>query len=562
MAEREMQRGRMSPSFLLNVALPVALALWVTASLLWLALQWLWERVSVAVTQHAGCLVGLSALVLSALSAPWVLPLLFRGLRALDDFSQSRKDRAAYRALLEASTEAVRQGRRLEYRNTQTGDQMKVDALPARLRPASEGSIAQEPAGMSAPPLPAAVEAIPAVIEYPAIRDQVPAGQTLLGIHPETGQLELASPEQLKTAWFVGGSNSGKSNTVYGKVQDVVSWGAKLLLCDLHAHKPDSLARKLAPFRQALLRPVATTAEEIKQAILLFLTEFRARRAGRRPCTQRWLIVFDEVNATCQQVVRVSEAERADLYAAFGLKLSEEQVKLQVFIKCLAETCGYETRGFAMYGFFISQKVAGLAWLRNAMMTVFVHALLMHSEALLAANHKRQVAEQVTRFRVGRTLVYGYEIEEMILQQPRYAVEAGPLGARRPGEDVSLEPWASSPAVSVPGNGKRVETGAETEAETGEETAPQAGRGPRGRVIEGVFPPSSAVPAQKERQGAVSAEVRETIRRLCLQGKLSHREIAAAVGLAGRKYGLYQQVCRELGIKPQEYRKRMPPHRW
>lgn len=47
----------------------------------------------------------------------------------------------------------------------------------------------------------------------------------------------------------------------------------------------------------------------------------------------------------------------------------------------------------------------------------------------------------------------------------------------------------------------------------------------------------------------VSEETREAIRRARSKTPpMSHRKIAALVGLAGRKYSTYQQVCREMGL--------------
>lgn len=264
-------------------------------------------------------------------------------------------------------------------------------------------------------------EGIPEVVPYSAIRDQVPGELSLLGIHPHNGELEIISPDKLKTAWFVGGSNTGKTNTVYGKVGDVVEWGAKILINDSHAHKDDSLTKKLRDFHHRLLMTPAQKDEDIKRATIRFLQEFMARRDEGSSCDELWLIVTDEVNATGEHMVAVTPEEETWLKANFGLKIKEGRIKLMVLFKILAETCGYESRGFGMFGFFISQKAAGLSWLRNAMMTVFVHGLLMDSEALLAANNDRALAKLVRGFKKGRTLVYGYEIEQpLILQQPLY----------------------------------------------------------------------------------------------------------------------------------------------
>lgn len=263
-------------------------------------------------------------------------------------------------------------------------------------------------------------EAIPSVVNYSSVADQVPADRSLLGIYPETGGLEIVDPERYKTAWFVGGSNMGKTNTVYGKVSDAVRWGARMIICDSHAHKKDSLANKLKDFHHTLLIPIAQTDEQIKDAIIKFLREFKARRDHGKSCAEKWLLVADEVNSTSNHMVRISKEEAAALLEEFGIKIEDEYVRLQVFFKFLAETCGYESRGFEMFGYFISQKVAGLSWLRNAMMTVFVHGLLMDSEALLAANNSRKMAEIVKAFKKGRTLIYGLDFDPIILHQPKY----------------------------------------------------------------------------------------------------------------------------------------------
>jgi hypothetical protein len=273
-------------------------------------------------------------------------------------------------------------------------------------------------------------EQIEKVVAYESVADQVPDELSLLGIYPDTGHLEIVSPDNYKTTWFVGGSNMGKTNTVYGKVADAVRWNAKLIICDNHAHKKDSLANKLGAFHDRLLIPIAQTDEMIKDAILYFLREFKARKDAGKSCDEKWLIVIDEVNATVEHIVKISEGEKKLLMEEYGILIREKEnhVKMKVFLQALAQTCGYETRGFEMFGYFISQKVAGLSWLRNAMMTVFVHGLLMDSEALLAANNDRKMADMVKSFKKGRTLVYGYEFEQpLILQQPKYNIVEGSI---------------------------------------------------------------------------------------------------------------------------------------
>jgi hypothetical protein len=173
--------------------------------------------------------------------------------------------------------------------------------------------------------------------------------------------------------------------------------------------------------------PVASTREQIKQAVIKYMREFMARREGGIAWTQKWLIVIDEVNALAKMPISVSEDEKRILFKEFGVKIKDDVVPMEALLKALVELCGYEGRGFGMFGYFISQKAAHLAWLRNAVTTVFVHRLVMDSEAILAANNDREMAEQVKSFKRGRTLVYGVEFEDpMILQQPLYAKNTQP----------------------------------------------------------------------------------------------------------------------------------------
>jgi hypothetical protein len=51
----------------------------------------------------------------------------------------------------------------------------------------------------------------------------------------------------------------------------------------------------------------------------------------------------------------------------------------------------------------------------------------------------------------------------------------------------------------------------------------------------------------KKEKEAVEAGIRETIKRMKKRG-MADREIAHLVGLGGRKYSLYQQICEEEGM--------------
>jgi hypothetical protein len=252
-------------------------------------------------------------------------------------------------------------------------------------------------------------EAIDAVVRYEDVADEVPEDMSLLGIHPSNGDLELTIWEKLKCLWIVGSSSTGKSNTVYGKALEAVEKGALLLPVDQHAGKEDSLARKLAPLRKAFKRSVAITDDEVLAAFDLFKAEFERRvncpcgKQARRcaACSEKLVLICDEMN----RMVR-----------------NERLVKP---LKEIVAICGEESRGFGMYGWFLSQKCAGLKWLRDSAITVIAHRLTRFEEAKLACNEDRKAANRLLRFPVGRTFVYGVDFDGLLeLQQPLYDVPA------------------------------------------------------------------------------------------------------------------------------------------
>jgi uncharacterized protein DUF87 len=125
-----------------------------------------------------------------------------------------------------------------------------------------------------------------------------------------------------------------------------------------------------------------------------------------------------------------------------------------------------------------------------------------------------------------------------------------PHGAKTPGiealrkqrnesEDVSVDEFIgnSSGNAETPGNasGNTLETPSEANP----------------KIIDGVFPNTAKVTeelTENSPTSAVSSEIRETIKRLVAMKKIPHRDIAKVVGLGGRNYPLYQQVCQEEGI--------------
>lgn len=238
----------------------------------------------------------------------------------------------------------------------------------------------------------------PKVYRYEEIKHLIPANRMLLGVHPESGKLELTKWIKLKCLWIVGTSSTGKSNTAYGKAHQAVEAGALLLVVDQHINKKDSLGKKLTAFKESFLRPIAVTDEEVLATLDYYENEFNRRVAGGK-WSRKIVLICDEMN-------RMARNDRL-------LKRLKEIVAI----------CGEESRGFGMYGWFLSQKAVHLKWLRDSAITVIVHGMTRIEEARLACNDDLKVARRTLKFPVGRTWIYGVDFEEMELQQEWYEIE-------------------------------------------------------------------------------------------------------------------------------------------
>lgn len=262
-----------------------------------------------------------------------------------------------------------------------------------------EGTV--EPKLLS-PPVPH----LPEIVRYEDVRRYVPSGHALLGVD-EQGEVETCDFEKLMTCWIVGGSSTGKSNTVALKVDEAMRMGhnLRLLVIDPHAKKEDSLYNRIKAYESLFLRPVAYKPEQVHDALTWFLSEFN-RRLDTGDCSYDILLVVDEVS-------NVIEMENP--YA----QTKDELKDIFKLLKRIATICGQEARGFGMFGWFISQKAAGLAWLRNVVITVIAHKMNMMNERMLACNQKTDIANDMETWPKGRVVVYGLGFEEVrVLQQP------------------------------------------------------------------------------------------------------------------------------------------------
>ena len=106
--------------------------------------------------------------------------------------------------------------------------------------------------------------------------------------------------------------------------------------------------------------------------------------------------------------------------------------------------------------------------------------------------------------------------------------------------DLAPNPFPNNPTM---GNGETLDV---SPGETALEAV-------RSNVIQGPFPvsPQESDGSTKERLASVSGETQKVIWRLHRKGT-PLREIAVIVGLAGKRYGQFKQICLDMGINPEK----------
>lgn len=382
--------------------------------------------------------------------------------------------------------------------------------------------------------------ALPTVVRYEDISHQIPRGQALLGVGAH-GSVETCDFAQLMTMWICGGSSTGKSNTVALKIDEAIRNGRNItiILIDPHARKDDSLYNKIRCYESRFLCPAAVEEEEILHVLQWFYAEYK-RRLAAGGADNDILLVVDEVS-------NVVESE------------DEEIGKL---IKKIARICGQESRGFGMFGWFISQNATGVAWLRKMALTVIVHKMVMMSERKIACNEDTSLARSMDYWPRGRIAVYGASFDEgtrvfqMAAFNPPPFVDADSATAFASAPTAQLDQMEElQPKTQPVSPAFRAETlnrSAETPSRSGDE-APFEADADDHKIIPLRASENLAEPGSKKKiQSAsdVSDETKKIIVRMAK--KMPLREIAPLVGLGGDYYPIFKQVCQELGIKQQQ----------
>jgi hypothetical protein len=293
----------------------------------------------------------------------------------------------------------------------------------------ASGTIAANYPARSVPPAVAkdfepeeqAEQVIPSSVRYEDICNQIPRGHGLLGV--SANSVETADFQEFMTMLISGGSNSGKSNTVGLKLHEAIENGRdiRLLAIDWHWRKADSLYNKIKCYEERFLMPVVTSEEGTLTVLQWFYDEFKRRlECGVSEDESDILLVVDEVPA-------IMDAE-------------DEQVSK--LLKRIALKCGREARGFGMYGWFITQQVIGLAWLRNVVHTNIAHKATRINEAGIACNDHKDIARDMENWPRGRVIVYGQNFTGVrVLQMPIFV----PHSSTVPDQHRNAFSWLTEP---------------------------------------------------------------------------------------------------------------------
>jgi hypothetical protein len=210
------------------------------------------------------------------------------------------------------------------------------------------------------------VEITPAV---PTLFDLIEAGEIAPGemnmvMGYDAAQLRKGILQLVVSTWpgthvVAGKGRSGKTRRVIAMIAQALINGARVIVCDPHATKLDSLARSLEPLEKYLT--IARNEAQIVEISREFLSEMEARiDEPGRPCLP-WLIVYDEWSRLMDEN---------------NLKMPEggREILIDAAKNCSTQYAGY--LGYCcMIGQIWTQQACGGTDIRRSLQSVFVHQL-------------------------------------------------------------------------------------------------------------------------------------------------------------------------------------------
>jgi hypothetical protein len=230
----------------------------------------------------------------------------------------------------------------------------------------------------------------PSAVLYRNIAPLIPSGQLLLGVRAG-GTLRVETLQERKSVLILGKSGSGKTMTL---ARYVAESRAGLIVCDPHAHKEDSLARKIAPLAPNLW-PGTTIAQE-RPAILRNISVARALLQGRK----------DGGRYSNPLVIAVEE---------FVALYYDEEIK--VALQALTREMTAEGRGYDVYLYAGAQRMMGnlFAELRSLFAGYILHRVEYADAYTLL--HDSKLAKQAMQQKPGITIAIDSNGEQEQIQQ-------------------------------------------------------------------------------------------------------------------------------------------------
>lgn len=205
--------------------------------------------------------------------------------------------------------------------------------------------------------------------EIPSLFDLIESGEIapgemsmVMGYDKESlakGILQLVVGPWPGTHAVAGKGRSGKTRRVIATIAQALIAGARVLICDPHHTKQDSLARSLEPLANYLT--IARGEAQIVEQSRMFLHEMEARIDDQQRACTPWLIVFDEWS-------RLMDENNA--------KMPEggRDLLIDVAKNCSSQYAGY--MGFCcLIGQYWTNEHAGGTDIRRSLQSVFIHQL-------------------------------------------------------------------------------------------------------------------------------------------------------------------------------------------
>jgi hypothetical protein len=208
---------------------------------------------------------------------------------------------------------------------------------------------------------------------------EIAPGEMTMVMGYDKAQLDKGILQLVIGAWpgthaVAGKGRSGKTRRVIAMIAQALINGARVIVCDPHFTKLDSLARSLEPLEKYLT--IARGEQEIVQAASEFLSEMEARVDDpNRPCLP-WLIVFDEWSR---------EMDEGNQKMPEGGR----DILVDVAKNCSSQYAGY--LGYCcIIGQFWTNEHAGGTDIRRSLQSAFIHQLSGEYAAFFFRAHKWQ----------------------------------------------------------------------------------------------------------------------------------------------------------------------------